>query len=169
MNLKALKVLPKLKQQCVALAKQVRFAEFEEEETEELLDSHGAELSTDNLPQLFWRVQLLRRWCSGSDTLRACHFSSSSALQEIDKPLQWTMIIMLSAAGKSFVLPKVALSPHYELLHEKRRLAKQQKIDSYFKPQNPKEEKEEERNLLQSTAGFMFFCARSPIYIFILQ
>ncbi|XP_044537888.1 tigger transposable element-derived protein 1-like [Gracilinanus agilis] len=135
--------LKKIKANCVDLAKQVGFEEVEDEDIDELLEPHSSDLSTEDLQQLAdGQAEAEDEEDDDDDsesqkaTPRQLDTSQlSGVLSVIEKQLQWLEDNDYNAERSRIVVHGIRtnLEPYRQLLYERRRLAKQQKLDIYFK------------------------------------
>ncbi|XP_027716076.1 tigger transposable element-derived protein 1-like [Vombatus ursinus] len=135
----------KIRASCVDLAKQIGFEEVEDEDIEEFLEPHSNDLTTEDLQQLAdGQVEAEDEEDDDDDddnesqkaTPRQLDTSQlSGVLSVIEKQLQWLEDNDYNAERSRIVVHGIRtnLEPYRQLLYERRRLAKQQKLDIYFK------------------------------------
>jgi hypothetical protein len=138
-----------IKASCVALARQVGLEEVENEDVEELLQSHTEDLPTRDLQQLVAEGQVEAADDDDDDDDEVQQTAPqelntsqlSSALSGIVKHFQWIEDNDYNAERSRIALHGIHshLEPYKQLLYERRKLAKQQKLDFYFKPVQKKE------------------------------
>ncbi|XP_051823209.1 tigger transposable element-derived protein 1-like [Antechinus flavipes] len=140
--------LKQIKTSCLELAKQVGFEDVEDEDIDKLLELHSNDLTTEDLQQLAdGQAEAEDEEDEEDDddeddneiqkvTPRQLDTSQlSGVLSVIEKQLQWLEDNDYNAERSRIVVHGIRtnLEPYRQLLYERRRLAKQQKLDIYFK------------------------------------
>ncbi|GCC33616.1 hypothetical protein chiPu_0012086 [Chiloscyllium punctatum] len=139
--------LPRIKEHCIALAKQVGFEEVESEDVEEVLESHCVDLSTADLQQL----EAEGKMEAGDEEDEAQDAAPrelstsllSSILREVEKQLQLLEDNDYNAERSGIAVRGIRsyLAPYEQLLHERRKMAQQQNL---FKPVPRKQSEDNE-------------------------
>ncbi|KAG7163220.1 Tigger transposable element-derived protein 1-like 104 [Homarus americanus] len=129
--------LPKIKENCVSLAKQVGFAEVEGADVEELLESHCEDLSTADLQQLVATGEIEDAENDEGQDAKPRELPTSllsSILREVDKQLQILEDNDYNADRSRIAVCGVQsfLAPYEQLLCERRKTTKQQTLDVFF-------------------------------------